>query len=1210
MPPVLQIIQQQGTGPDRHRAILTFTEEGWAPHLVTLEFGFSLSDQDREDIRWYLEDYLEFAEDPAPQIAARIERRMAEIGNELYRALFQGSDDARDLWAALRPRLGEARIEVVASVQAATAIPWELLRDPRTGAYAALEARAFVRGPQPNAVSAPSRGRSRKAEKVRILLAICRPKGGEDVPFRSIAGLLAKGLTGGASDAFDLYVLRPPTFDQLAKVLRQAREDGAPFHAVHFDGHGIYADPAELGVSAARIMGGLRLDASGTRPAPGQRGLILFEDPDDPANAAFVDGFKIGALLREAGVPILILNACQSAFAEAPSQPATAVSDGGSRETVEAYGSLAQAVLDAGTAGIVAMRYSVYVVTAAQFVAELYDALTRGRTLGEAVSLARKHLHERPERTIAFDPRPLQDWSVPIVWERQPRRLWPVSKKAKAPAIHILPEGDGLEGGAALGRELPARPDVGFYGRDETLYAIDRGFDANRVVLLHAYAGAGKTATAAEFARWYRATGGVQGPVLFSSFERHLPLARLLDQIGVAFPGLRTRDGREWDAISDPKSRRELAFKALAQTPALWIWDNVEPVTGFPAGAVSEWNAAEQRELVDFLRDATEHGTQAKFLITSRREERNWLGDLPMRVAMPPMPMRERLQLAHALVRRRGLRPPALPDLRPLLRFTNGNPLTILVTTGQALREGIDTQAQLDAYVAKLRAGAVEFADEAEGRNKNLAASLAYGFHAGFIEEERRALSLLHLFHGFVDASDLCLMGHPANRWCIEACAGWTWQQGVTLLDRAADIGMLTSQGVGHYWVHPALRWFFRDLFERFHRGTAADRARCAFARAMRFLGYEMADRFNQGDRAVLGRLVAEEDNLRAAFAFARTNGLWEEVLGAMKGLWALYSGVGRRSEWRRMIEAAMPDFVDPASNGPLPGREKQWHEFLEYQIHLAREDRDWALAERLAQKNLEQYGRRIGVPTKPEVWDDEQRINLFNLSNSLVELGQVQAQQRHEGSIANFEEALNICHKLGDRQGEAICALHLGSAFWRIRGDLQSAEHWLRRSLELRPANDNLGLSKCMLLLTRVVFLRCSEETGREFVDYSEAAYWCQQALDLLPDTAVNELCEAHLLLGMIYRHVPDKVNYALNHFQHAIRYAEACRDTLSAGKSRYAAARLLLEAGRLRDARAYAGAALATFRQLGDHTVDDLPQTEVLLGRIDAAIAEGARQ
>src|SRR3954452_21701175 len=110
MAPVLRISQQRGSEPNRHQAVLTLTEEGWAPRLVTVEFSFALSEQDREDIRWYLEDYLEFADDPAPQIAARIEQRMAAIGDELFRALFQSSDDARELWAALRPRLGEARI--------------------------------------------------------------------------------------------------------------------------------------------------------------------------------------------------------------------------------------------------------------------------------------------------------------------------------------------------------------------------------------------------------------------------------------------------------------------------------------------------------------------------------------------------------------------------------------------------------------------------------------------------------------------------------------------------------------------------------------------------------------------------------------------------------------------------------------------------------------------------------------------------------------------------------------------------------------------------------------------------------------------------------------------------------------------------------------------------------------------------------------------
>ena len=138
---------------------------------------------------------------------------------------------------------------------------------------------------------------------------------------------------------------------------------------------------------------------------------------------------------------------------------------------------------------------------------------------------------------------------------------------------------------------MPRPPDAGFFGRDETLLALDRAFDTQPVVLLHAFAGAGKTTTAAEFARWYAATGGLDhpapratGPVLWSSFEHHLPLDRLLDAAGDHFAALLEANGIHWQAITDPAQRRDLVLQVLAQVPVLWVWDNVEPVTGFPAG--------------------------------------------------------------------------------------------------------------------------------------------------------------------------------------------------------------------------------------------------------------------------------------------------------------------------------------------------------------------------------------------------------------------------------------------------------------------------------------------------------------------------------------------------------------------------------------------------------------------------------------------------
>ena len=156
--------------------------------------------------------------------------------------------------------------------------------------------------------------------------------------------------------------------------------------------------------------------------------------------------------------------------------------------------------------------------------------------------------------------------------------------------------------------------------------------------------------------------------MLFTSFEHRRTLAA---RARPARPGLRRGAGALGHPLAGARRRgapRRRARTCSRQIPVLWIWDNVEPVAGFPAGAESAWSVEEQRELADFLRDARE--TQAKFLLTSRRDERGWLGDLPARVELPSMPMQERVQLARALAERHGRRIADVEDWRPLLRFT------------------------------------------------------------------------------------------------------------------------------------------------------------------------------------------------------------------------------------------------------------------------------------------------------------------------------------------------------------------------------------------------------------------------------------------------------------------------------------------------------------------------------------------------------------
>jgi hypothetical protein len=99
---------------------------------------FPSSGPDGERIRWYLEDYLQFDEDPAPQIAREVEAFMAECGDALFRSLFEGSPQAFQLWTMIQPHLSATRVEITADISKATAIPWELIRNPHTRTFLAL----------------------------------------------------------------------------------------------------------------------------------------------------------------------------------------------------------------------------------------------------------------------------------------------------------------------------------------------------------------------------------------------------------------------------------------------------------------------------------------------------------------------------------------------------------------------------------------------------------------------------------------------------------------------------------------------------------------------------------------------------------------------------------------------------------------------------------------------------------------------------------------------------------------------------------------------------------------------------------------------------------------------------------------------------------------------------------------------------------------
>lgn len=213
----------------------------------------------------------------------------------------------------------------------------------------------------------------------------------------------------------------------------------------------------------------------------------------------------------------------------------------------------------------------------------------------------------------------------------------------------------------------------------------------------------------------------------------------------------------------------------------------------------------------------------------------------------------------------------------------------------------------------KLSRGETAFEDEeTEGSTKSLAASLNCGFENTFSADERKILALLYFFQGFVDVDVLKVMGDPDEDYALPALRNQTREIFIPLLDRAAEVGLLTALGGGCYTIHPALPWFFKGFFEKFFpKDHLPERA---FVRALGELGEYYLRQYSEGIRDVIALLTREESNFLHARYIARTNEWWHLVIDPIQGLSILYDHSGRRAEWKRLVEEITSDFVDPAT--------------------------------------------------------------------------------------------------------------------------------------------------------------------------------------------------------------------------------------------------------------------------------------------------------
>jgi tetratricopeptide (TPR) repeat protein len=717
-------------------------------------------------------------------------------------------------------------------------------------------------------------------------MVISRPGGPDDVGYRMIARPLL-GRLAPVRGAIDLVVLRPPTVQALRTELSAAAAAGIPYQVVHFDGHGAFL---------------------GRRDADGGEGTLVFEHRDGGAD--HVTAATLATVLAKAGVPVVVLNACQS---------------GAVGKELEA--AVATRLLREGVASVVAMAYTVDAVAAAEFMAAFYETLFAGGTVTGAVTAGRRQMSDHPGRPSPKGRLPLADWLVPVHYLRRdvsfPQAM--VSRPAGSPSLSSALEAISVPADEPATSQATAgdtgssetvaddlEPAGGvFIGRDALFYELEEATRRGRVVILTGPGGVGKTELAKAFGRWWQDTGGVAEPewVLWHSFEPGAGSSGIdgvIDEIGLRVCGTGF-------ALLDKPGRRAAVLRQLTANRMLLIWDNFESVRSMPdpSRAAPPLDDEATGDLRAFLADLAA-GDASPVLITSRAPE-DWLGDYP-RLTVGGLARHEANEYAGALLaphsaasERRARR-----EFADLMLWLDGNPLCMrLVLPRLAATDPDDLLRRLNGVTPLVVDG---------GWESGLWACIDYSY-ACLSQRAQRLLPVLSLFHAVADYLFLAMTAMFPTMPPRFAGSFEEWQ---AALDEAVNVGLLAKADNIRYRLHPALPAYLTTVWRADDpAGYEAERDAAAAALTGMFAG--MFARLNTMmgtdpalEQEVIGR---QQPTLSSLLWYALDHARWFDA-------WQLYQPLIRHWDYRGLsaeanamteriraaIEAAEGNSPDPES--------------------------------------------------------------------------------------------------------------------------------------------------------------------------------------------------------------------------------------------------------------------------------------------------------
>jgi tetratricopeptide (TPR) repeat protein len=771
----LKFHEQDGVRRASARARLVYEPATQGQRAVASEQSWRLivpiGPIEAEELRWYLEKYAIWPSEYFRDRADKVKENLVKWGQLLHEAALPllHTSNVMQAWVGIKGvtrrrfsvqvdsslEVGAPTADVETARECATlllGLPWELLHNGKAYLFqGAKPVRVRRRLPNTRALDV-----SVVATPIRILLVTARP---EDeacgyIDHRASALPLVEA-TEALGGLVHIHVLAPPSLTALREELDRARRDGEPYHVVHFDGHGVYDRHAGLGG-------------------------LCFEHPDDIGKLEqrrhiTVYTNELGPLLSDHRIPLVFLEACQTAQAEKASE------------------SVASELLKVGVASVVAMSHSVLVETARRFVEAFYDALARGARVGDAMLESQRTLKDDTFRGRIFGVGELrlEDWFVPVLFQEKddPQLFRTTTSRQTKEDLEIALK-------ARLG-ELPAEPETGFIGRSRDLLALQRLLRQDgkaRYAVVRGQGGEGKTALATEFARWMVRSHQIRRAA-FVSVETHSNVAAVLDAIGRQLvPNYSVATFKDLEQAILPVER------ALAEQSTLLVMDNMESILRPPYVETPEALSEDARQELDAILELCtrlDAKGDTRLVFTSREALPAPFDAGRNRRELRRLDRDDAVKLVERALNREGEGAGAASDaagdsIEQLVDAVHGHARTLALLAPSLRTRGVDathkTLVELMAEMERKFPGS---------REQSVFASVELSLRRMSSASRDRA-RVLGLFHGGVDLDLLRTM------------MDWGEADMAALADELVEIGLATPDPYNHLALNPALCPYLR----------------------------------------------------------------------------------------------------------------------------------------------------------------------------------------------------------------------------------------------------------------------------------------------------------------------------------------------------------------------------------------------------------------